>query len=229
MGPMAWERRRYRKNKVWIRVDEHGRPELDERKLAALRYKPVDDRTYSVRPDEVLPLVEAAGDRRQAQAPSAKSALPGESLSPPPTPDAPTDSAELDAIRIYTDGASSGNPGPAGLGAVLLWRGRRREIQRYLGRATNNEAELSAVLAALEAVRRPDLTVVLYTDSEYVIGVLAMGHRAQANRELVAQIRREMERFPRLRFEKVPAHAGVPENERADRLAGDAVKTGRAD
>ena len=206
---MAWERRRYRKNKVWIRVDERGAPVLDERKLAALRYKPEDERTYSVRPDEVLPLTEAA---------------PAEE---PPAAEAPEPTGG-DAIQIYTDGASSGNPGPAGLGVVLLWRGRRREIQRYLGEATNNEAELAAVLAALEAVRRPELPVVLHTDSEYVIGVLAGGHRVKANREQVARIQAEMERFASLRFVKVPAHAGVPENERADRLATDAVRDGRA-
>lgn len=204
---MAWERRRYRKNKVWIRVDEHGAPVLDDRGLAALRYKPEDERTYSVRPDEVGPLAET---------------VPGDPQQPTPGP-------EHEEIHIYTDGASSGNPGPAGLGVVLLWRERRREIQRYLGEATNNEAELSAVLAALEAVRRPALPVVLHTDSEYVIGVLAGGHKVKANRALVASIHREMERFGALRFVKVPAHAGVPENERADRLATDAVRKGRAD
>jgi ribonuclease HI len=207
---MAWERRRYRKNKVWIRVDEHGTPVLDERKLAALRYKPEDERTYSVRPDEVLPLTEGAE-------------------APEPAPDAPLEAGGGDAVHIYTDGASSGNPGPAGLGVVLLWRGHRREIQRYLGETTNNAAELTAVLAALEAVRRPELTVVLHTDSKYVIGVLAGGHKVKANQELVARIHAEMERFRSLRFVKVPAHAGVPENERADRLATDAVRDGRAD
>ena len=211
---MAWERRRYRKNKVWIRVDEHGDPMLDDRGLAALRYKPDDERTYSVRPQEVLPLTEAAP--------------PGPETGAPAEPKGEAE-GETDAIHVYTDGASSGNPGPAGLGVVLLWHGRRREIQRYLGEATNNEAELSAVLAALEAVRRPELPVVVHTDSEYVIGVLVGGHKVKANRDLVARIRGEMGRFDRLRFVKVPAHAGVPENERADRLATDAVRRGRAE
>jgi ribonuclease HI len=210
---MPWERRRYRKNKVWVEVDAHGEPLLDERSLVSMRYKPADERTYSVRPDEVRPLVETEAPVEAA----------------PSGPRAPKPEGARDAIHIYTDGASSGNPGPAGLGAVLLWQGRRREIQRYLGEATNNEAELSAVLAGLEAVRRPDLEVVVFTDSTYVIGVLAGGHRPQANLDLVAQIRAEMARFPRLRFEKVPAHAGVPENERADRLATDAIRRSRAE
>ena len=205
MAPMAWERRRYRGNKVWVEVDDHGQPVLDDRKLAALRYKPDDERTYTVRADEVLPLTEAE--------PASKE---------PSGSDAPTG----DAIHVYTDGASSGNPGPAGLGAVLLWRGRRREIQRFLGRATNNEAELAAILAALEAVKRPELPVVLHSDSEYAIGVLTKGHKVKANRELVAEIQAQMQRFADLSFVKVPAHAGVPENERADRLATDAIRRG---
>lgn len=201
---MPWERRRYRGNKAWVEVDERGAPLLDERGLAHLRYKPDDERTYTVRPAEVLPLDAPAPEQAGPAAPG------GETEEP---------------IRIYTDGASSGNPGPAGLGVVLLWRGRRREIRRYLAEATNNVAELRAVLEALEAVRRPELPVRLHTDSEYVIGVLEAGHRAKANADLVARIRRRMVRFADLRFVKVPAHAGVAENERADALAREAIRT----
>ena len=203
---MPWERHRYRRNKVWVEVDDQGQPVLDERGLAALRYKPHDERTYTVRPDELAPLEEAS------EAPAAEAS--------------PEASPEAETLVIYTDGASSGNPGPAGVGAVLLWRGRRREIQRFLGRATNNEAELRAVLVALEAVKRPDLRVEVRTDSEYVIGVLSRGHKVKANVDLVAAIHREMARFENLHFVKVPAHAGVPGNERADRLARDAVEGG---
>jgi ribonuclease HI len=201
MHPMSWERRRYRGNKAWVEVDAQGRLVLDSRGLAQLRYKPDDERTYTVRPEEVLALEAGPPEAEQAAA-----------------------DAGAEPIRIYTDGASSGNPGPAGLGAVLLWRDRRREIRRYLHEATNNVAELTAVLAALEAVRRPELPVRLHTDSEYVIGVLAEGHKVKANADLVARIRRQMERFPDLRFVKVPAHAGVPENERADALARAAIR-----
>ena len=206
---MPWERRRYRRNKVWIEVDDQGAPVLDDRGLAALRYKPEDDRTYTVRPDELGP-VEA------------------DPVAPPPedaTPAAPP----ADAIVIYTDGASSGNPGPAGLGVVLTWRERTREIQRYLGETTNNHAELEAILVALRAVKRPELPVALHTDSAYAIGVLTQGHKAKANTDLIEAIRAEMARFADLSFVKVPAHAGVPGNERADRLARDAIRTGTAD
>ena len=205
---MPWERRRYRRNKAWIEVDEQGAPVLDDRGLASLRYKPDDERTYTVRPDEIGP-VEAAEEPAAAEE---------------PPPEAPAE-----GITIYTDGASSGNPGPAGLGVLLLWRDKRREIQRFLGEATNNQAELEAVLAGLRAVKRPDLPVAVHTDSEYAIGVLEGGHKVKANAALVAEIHEEMKRFAALSFVKVPAHAGVPGNERADRLARDAIRSGATD
>ena len=198
---MGWERRRYRGNKVWIQVDEAGNLTLDERGLAQLRYKPDDERTYTVRPGEVLP------------------------LDPPPEEER---GVPADAIVIHTDGASSGNPGPAGAGVVLRWRDRRRELEQYLGETTNNVAELTAVLLALEAVRRPELPVRLFTDSSYVLGVLVEGHKVKANEDLVARIRQAMQRFPDLELHKVAAHAGVPDNERADRLARAAITKNRS-
>ncbi len=211
---MPWERHRYRKNKVWIRVDDAGAPVLDDRRLAALRYKVEDDRTYTVRPEELQAL-----DEPEPLAPD-----PAPSAADSDRRDTPAEAEPGDAIHIYTDGASSGNPGPSGIGAVLLWHGKRREISRFLGEATNNIAELTAVLDALEAVKRPSLPVRVHTDSTYVLGVLVKGHKVKANAELVAKLRDQMARFGDLEFIKVPAHAGVPENERADRLAVDAIR-----
>ncbi len=222
---MAWERRRYRGNKVWIDVDGAGAPVLDDRGLASLRYKPEDERTYTVRANEIRAVDAPEPDAHELPpeaAPPRNASRPEEAGRA--APEASEGTSE--DLVIYTDGASSGNPGPAGLGAVLLWRGRRREIRRFLGEATNNEAELNAVLDALQAVKRPALPVRLHTDSEYVIGVLVGGHRVKVNVELVGRIQAEMGRFEDLEFIKVPAHAGVPGNERADRLARDAIRAG---
>lgn len=212
-GMSFWERRRYRnKNKVWVRVDDTGAPILDDRGLAALRYKPDDDRTYSVRPAEL-----AALEEPEPRVPDTDPPPPAED----PAPVAPPDG---DTIVVYTDGASSGNPGPAGAGALLIWRERRRELSRYLGETTNNVAELTAVLDALRAIKRPGLPVRIHTDSTYVIGVLVDGNRVKANQDLVAAIQVELERFADAAFVKVPAHAGVPGNEHADRLAREAIR-----
>jgi ribonuclease HI len=134
------------------------------------------------------------------------------------TPD--TSQANLVA---YTDGACSGNPGPAGLGVVLTEHGARRELSEYLGIGTNNIAELTAILRALEAVGRAAEPMVVHTDSQYAIGVLTKAWKAKANQQLIAELKERMRNFPKLRFVYVRGHAGIPLNERADELARAAV------
>ena len=131
--------------------------------------------------------------------------------------------AKRAGIDAYVDGACSGNPGPAGLGVVLVSGGHRKEISAYLGQATNNVAELASMLVALRAIRDPSRRVRLFTDSSYARGLLALGWKPKANRALVEALRTEASRFPRLETIQVPGHAGVPENERADQLARDAI------
>lgn len=129
-------------------------------------------------------------------------------------------------IDAYTDGACFGNPGPAGFGVVLSSGARRRELSGYLGDATNNIAELTAMLVALRAIRDRGRPVRLYTDSGYARGLVVLGWKAKANRELVAALRAEAARFPRLEVVHVPGHAGIAGNERADRLAREAINRG---
>ena len=122
-------------------------------------------------------------------------------------------------LVAYTDGACSGNPGPAGLGVVLLEHGKRRELSEYLGIGTNNVAELTAILRALEGVGRAAEVMLVHTDSQYAIGVLTKGWKAKANVALIAEIKERMRNFPRLSLVYVKGHAGIPLNERADELA----------
>jgi ribonuclease HI len=129
------------------------------------------------------------------------------------------------AIIIYTDGACSGNPGPSGLGVFLQAGKFKREISEYLGEGTNNIAELSAVLKALNSIKDPERTIHLYTDSTYVIGVLTKNWKVKANKELVLQIRQKMKEFNNLILHKVKGHVGVEGNEKADKLATTAVST----
>ncbi|MBU1535824.1 ribonuclease HI [Myxococcota bacterium] len=128
-----------------------------------------------------------------------------------------------DPIIIYTDGACSGNPGPAGVGVFLSYRGIKRFISEYLGEATNNIAELTALLRAFEVIKDPDLPVIVYTDSSYAIGVLTQGWKAKKNKELIDYVKQAMARLTRLRIEKVEGHAGIPGNECADELARKAI------
>jgi ribonuclease HI len=104
--------------------------------------------------------------------------------------------------------------------------GKLHEGLEYLGDATNNVAELTAILRALEWIPADAGSIVVHTDSQYAIGVLQKGWKAKANQELVAHIRRVVqERGALLRY--VPGHEGVPLNERADELAREAITTRR--
>ncbi|MFO0748659.1 MAG: ribonuclease H [Myxococcota bacterium] len=129
------------------------------------------------------------------------------------------------AIQLWTDGACSGNPGPAGLGVLYEHQGRVRERSEYLGLATNNIAELTAILRGLEMVEDASLPVDVMTDSEYCIGLLGLGWKPKKNQELVESLRAQYARFGDLLLVKVPGHAGVPGNERADELARNAISS----
>lgn len=126
-------------------------------------------------------------------------------------------------VVIYTDGACRGNPGPAGIGAVMTYKKQSREVCEYIGNATNNIAELKAVRVALLALKRKDLPVRLYTDSTYVQGVLTKNWRAKKNTELIREIREIISGFADIRILKVPGHKGVEGNEKADQLAAQAI------
>ena len=138
--------------------------------------------------------------------------------------------AETGRVRIYTDGACSGNPGPGGRGAVLIYNGRRKEIFGGEADTTNNRMELMAAIHALEALKRRS-AVDLFTDSRYVkdgitqwiAGWKSKGWRTAAKkpvknvdlwRLLDAQAGEHA-----VAWHWVKGHDGNPENERADALA----------
>lgn len=132
-----------------------------------------------------------------------------------------------DAVLVFTDGACSGNPGPAGIGVVLVSGDHRKEISEYIGEATSNIAELTAVVRALSAIRDRTRHVIVYSDSEYTIGTLTRDWKVRANKGLIDKARQLAATFARLRFEWVPGHAGVAENERCDELARAAIRAAR--
>ena len=77
-------------------------------------------------------------------------------------------------VEIYTDGACSGNPGPGGWGAILVYAGHEKELSGGERETTNNRMELTAVIEALSALREP-CEVTLTSDSKYVIDALVLG------------------------------------------------------
>lgn len=136
---------------------------------------------------------------------------------------APTNLAP-DVIHAFTDGACLGNPGPAGCGVVLVYNGRCKEFACYLGRATNNIAELSAIEQTLDVIKDRTKSVRIYADSTYAIGVLTAGWKIRANHALIERIQAKMAGYADLTLEKIAGHAGVMLNERADALARQAIR-----
>ena len=78
-------------------------------------------------------------------------------------------------ITMYTDGASRGNPGPGGYGVILMTGSLRKELSQGYRLTTNNRMELMAVIAGLEAMKRGDLNITIYSDSQYVVKAIKEG------------------------------------------------------
>ncbi len=144
----------------------------------------------------------------------------------------------LPLVDIYTDGACSGNPGPGGWGALLIAKGREKELCGGEPVTTNNRMELFGAIAGLEALTQP-AQVRLHTDSQYVRnGITQWIHRWKANGWRTADKKpvKNVDLWQRLdgalarhrvEFFWVRGHAGHPENERADALARAGLKAGR--
>ena len=125
-------------------------------------------------------------------------------------------------IYLFTDGASSGNPGPGGWGAVLRCGEVRKELSGGFARTTNNRMELLAVIKGLEAIRWDGAEVHVFSDSTYVVGTVTQHWKRKKNHDLWARFDALAARF-QLHFTWIKGHAGHPENERCDRLAVEAA------
>ena len=134
-------------------------------------------------------------------------------------------------VEIFTDGACSGNPGPGGWGAVLRCEDHEKELSGGEAETTNNRMELTAVIAALSALKRP-CKVTLTTDSKYVVDSITKGwakkwqangwrkpdKKPALNTDLWEKLLTLLEVHD-VQFVWVKGHAGHPENERCDTLA----------
>ncbi|MDO9264821.1 MAG: RNase H family protein, partial [Desulfosalsimonadaceae bacterium] len=140
-----WVRKQFKNNKVWVAADANGQPMVEKNKVLIkyqldqehqywVNLKAVGEVTANNTPRNPQKTTRAEGNRSDRKKKKAQDHL----IDDP-----------LNAIIIYTDGASSGNPGPSGIGVVMEYGGHEREISNYIGIATNNIAELTAVQTAL--------------------------------------------------------------------------------
>ena len=209
---------RFKGEQVWVRADESGQLVLDADGRAEMKYRETDSKSYRPSPGNLIPDQGGAPSERD---PKPKGPRPSSNRKKTP-PRAP--SAGGSAVEIWTDGACSGNPGPMGIGVVVIDGARRREKGEYLGVGTNNIAELTAIARGIELAGDGGRRMRVYTDSSYAIGVLSKGWKAKANQELIARLKRQIAPLD-VEFVKVAGHAGVPENERCDELAREAVNS----
>ena len=138
----------------------------------------------------------------------------------------------MSKIIIYTDGAARGNPGPGGYGVVLKSGEHRKELSEGFRKTTNNRMELLAVIVALEALKIKDSIVEIYTDSKYVADAVEKGwvfewekvrFKKKKNPDLWIRFLK-IYRKHKVKFHWVKGHANIPENERCDHLAVEALQ-----
>ena len=218
-----WKRMWFKENKAWIATDAQGMPVSKDGKVL-IKYQMKQDYEYWVNENNIRPL----------DSPPTKSVHPNKSKSKKirkgqtAAGKIPWDETEYeDKVCLFTDGASSGNPGPSGIGVLLRYGEHEKEISKYIGNATNNIAELKAIEAGLSALKNMDLPVRLFTDSKYAYGLLVLNWKARKNQEVVESIKKIMDRVKDLQIIKVRGHCGHPGNERADYLATSAIKQGQ--
>jgi ribonuclease HI len=131
-------------------------------------------------------------------------------------------------IQLYTDGSSRGNPGPGGYGAILLFGNHRKELSQGYRLTTNNRMELLAVIAGLEAIKKNELPVTVFSDSQYVVNSVEKGwlktwiktdfKGGKKNKDLWKHYYALAKNFT-INFVWVKGHANNPLNNRCDELA----------
>lgn len=153
-------------------------------------------------------------------------------MSPQVTPSIFQIEMPLDKIIIYTDGSSRGNPGPGGYGTILMYGNHKKELSKGFRLTTNNRMELMAVIAGLESLKKNDLPVLIYSDSQYVVKAISEGWLnkwvktnfagGKKNKDLWLEYYRLSKQFS-IKIHWVKGHAENPFNNRCDELATEAA------
>jgi ribonuclease HI len=134
-------------------------------------------------------------------------------------------------VELYTDGACRGNPGPGGWGAILVYRGKEKELSGGEASTTNNRMELMAAIAGMSALREP-CQIVLTSDSKYLVDAINKGwlaswkrngwRKADKSAVLNVELWQKIDSLLEIHdvsFVWVQGHTGHPYNERCDALA----------
>jgi ribonuclease HI len=138
----------------------------------------------------------------------------------------------MSKIVLYTDGSSRGNPGPGGYGALLMSGHHHKELSQGFRLTTNNRMELLAVIAGLEAIKKNELPITIYSDSQYIVNAVEKGwlntwiktdfKGGKKNKDLWKHYYELSKKFT-IKFIWVKGHADNPHNNRCDELATNAA------
>jgi ribonuclease HI len=152
----GWTRVRFKTNKVWLATEADGRPKSKNGKVL-IKYQLDQPHEYWVHEKSILPLEAAAADNAPQAGGHPQTARIGPCRTRSENGSA-EDPAGGDVICMYTDGASSGNPGPSGVGIVIQYRDHQRELSRYIGETTNFHGQQLCLRysgSGLEAAQEP--------------------------------------------------------------------------
>ena len=138
-------------------------------------------------------------------------------------------------ITIYTDGAAIGNPGPGGYAAILLYENKKKEISGGFRLSTNNRMELVAVIKALEMLKRFDIPITIFSDSNYIVDSISKNwynkwilnnfKGGKKNKDLWLKYAELSKNFEKINFVWVKGHSNNPNNNRCDFLATNFAKS----
>ena len=134
----------------------------------------------------------------------------------------------MEHIKLYTDGSSRGNPGNGGYGAILLWGNHVKELSQGYKHTTNNRMELMGVIVGLEAIKKMEVPVIVYSDSQYIVNAVEKGwlknwiktdfKGGKKNADLWKRYHALAKNFS-IKFVWVKGHADNPYNNHCDLLA----------
>jgi ribonuclease HI len=230
---MAWESMKFKGKSVWVEVEEgNSQSPVIKSGMISLRY--ANDENAKIYRGSAHNLDDYSAPKQESTKKIKKTTRFGSAKT---RTEAQTKKAHQfaqqllekfseDAYIVFTDGACRGNPGPSGVGMVLkMPDGTVETKSRYLGEATNNIAELTAIGDAIEMLEEKlgedwqQIPVHIMTDSQYSLGILTKNWKVKANRPLVMGLRSQLKKHPTIKIHWVAGHAGIDENEMADQLA----------
>lgn len=132
----------------------------------------------------------------------------------------------METIKIYADGACRGNQckeNIGGYGVVLLYKEHIKELKDAFRNVTNNQMEILSVIEGLKALKRFDLPIEVYSDSQYVVSTVNYNWNKNANKDLWNELYVYINKCSNIKFIKVKGHSDNKYNNRADQLANEAM------